>query len=79
MKPFNNSAKFKKDNSVEVKIFCSCCNNSKTFNITRIQYEDWQNNRRLVQDIFPDMDKDMREMFITGICPSCWNKMFSEE
>ncbi len=29
-----------------------------------------------IQDIIPEVDKGWREMFISGICPECWNKMF---
>jgi hypothetical protein len=31
------------------------------------------------QTAFPFMNADQRERFITGICPPCWKKMFSED
>lgn len=33
----------------------------------------------LIQRIFPDMDAGMRERFISGICPKCWDEIMQEE
>lgn len=30
----------------------------------------------LIQDCFPELSADEREMIISGICPECWEKMF---
>ena len=30
----------------------------------------------LVQDCFPYLSADEREMLISGICPQCWDNMF---
>ena len=35
--------------------------------------------RPLIQKAFPDLPIDEREMIKTGICPTCWDKIFSEE
>lgn len=32
--------------------------------------------RRLVQDIFPDLDADRREFLISGITPEKWRETF---
>jgi hypothetical protein len=32
----------------------------------------------LIQDIFPDMPVDLREMFISGMCRTCWDKVFRD-
>ena len=32
-----------------------------------------------VQDVFPDLTVDQREMMISGISPEEWDEMFSEE
>jgi len=31
-----------------------------------------------VQDLFPDLSVDEREMIQTGICPECWDSLFTE-
>jgi hypothetical protein len=33
----------------------------------------------LVQDAFPEVPKEYREMFISGTCPKCWDDMFNNE
>jgi hypothetical protein len=33
----------------------------------------------LIQDAMPDVSRDMREMFISGTCPKCWDAMFNNE
>lgn len=37
------------------------------------------NKGAYVQDAFPELDADMREMLISGTCPDCWEKMFGDE
>tara|TARA_R100000008_G_scaffold85411_1_gene75260 strand:- start:3302 stop:3499 length:198 start_codon:yes stop_codon:yes gene_type:complete len=33
----------------------------------------------LIQNAMPYLSADEREMFISGICPICWEKIFGEE
>lgn len=35
--------------------------------------------RRLVQDIFPYLTPQDKEMFISQVCPTCWEDMFPSE
>lgn len=37
----------------------------------------WEDGE-LVQNAFPYLSADEREMLISGICPKCWEKMFGE-
>lgn len=32
-----------------------------------------------IQRVFPDMDAGLRERFISGMCPECWDKIMKEE
>ncbi len=32
-----------------------------------------------IQHIFPNMEPAVRERFISGFCPDCWDKIFKEE
>lgn len=34
---------------------------------------------RKAQEAFAGLPPELREMFISGTCPSCWDKMFPEE
>jgi hypothetical protein len=33
----------------------------------------------LIQDCFPELPPEKREMLQTGICPGCWEEMFGPE
>ena len=33
-------------------------------------------NGALIQNAFPNVDADMRELIQTGICSKCWNEIF---
>lgn len=60
-----------------VKIGCVDCGDVTFIPCTVDQIE-----RRLdgesVNTAFPEMGLDLREMFISGICPKCWNKIFGD-
>lgn len=32
-----------------------------------------------VQDAFPTLSEEEREIILTGICPECWDIMFDED
>ena len=38
--------------------------------------EFWMPNRRKIQDLFPYLTNAERELFISGTCEECFNKMF---
>jgi hypothetical protein len=40
--------------------------------------ERWREGE-LIQDVFPDMSVNDREMLITGTHPACWDKLFPGE
>lgn len=41
--------------------------------------DKYQRGEGLIQDIFPYLSIDDREMLLSHICPECWSKMFKEE
>lgn len=43
------------------------------------QYKKWKHQEDLVQNIFPEIKPEIREMLISGICPTCWEKMFGSK
>ena len=43
------------------------------------RYDRWQFGGQCVQNVFPDMSAELREVLVTGIHPGCWNEMFPEE
>lgn len=63
---------------VDVGFRCTSCGQAI---IVRVSEEGLAKYKKggLVQDCFPELDAGSRELFITGICSECFDKMFSEE
>jgi hypothetical protein len=63
-----------------VRITCTCieCRKPHRFDMPE---EDWfagiaaLNRGELVQRAFPNLDRDHREMFLSRICPSCFDSI----
>lgn len=66
-----------KINYKEVCVITSCpyCGKANEIEVNEMDYFDWDDGE-LVQDAFPYLSVEEREMLISGICPTCWNKMF---
>ena len=60
--------------------FCPFCGQMYGIAVNEDDFWDWQNGAS-VQDAFPYLFADDREMLISGICPTCWERTFgnSEE
>ena len=61
---------------VEVVTVCPICGGANYIAVNEMDYLDWQDGM-LAQDAFPYLNADEREMLISGICPSCWSRMFA--
>lgn len=66
-----------------IKITCTCC--KKPVEIPGVDAEKLEAIRvgrsigMSIQGIIPELSPDYREMFISGICPTCWNNMFGSD
>lgn len=69
-----------KINYKEVCVITSCpfCGHAHEVEVNEVDYWDWQDGV-LAQDAFPYLSADEREMLISGICPTCWDKMFRDD
>ena len=54
---------------------CECCGKSSVVLLPRIRFERWQSGQ-LVQDVFPDLSADLRELLLYGTHPACWVVMY---
>jgi len=61
-----------------VDVTCKKCNVNHTITLDKERYIKWQTRTR-IQEVFPEMDIDTRELLISGICGSCFDKLFSED
>ena len=60
---------------IELKRNCPVCRRTQVVGVEQEDYDKYQNGM-YVQDAFPYLRAEQREMFITGICSECWKKMF---
>lgn len=66
-----------KVNFKEVGIITRCpfCGHAHEVEVNEMDYWDWEDGM-CAQDAFPYLSADEREMLITGICPTCWERTF---
>lgn len=69
-----------KINKKETTIVTTCpfCGHTNFIEVNESDYFDWDDGA-LIQNAFPYLSADEREMLKTGICPTCWEKMFGGE
>lgn len=57
---------------------CPYCGKDNFIEVVPEDYENWQKGE-LIQNAFPYLSANDREMLKTGICPKCWDRMFPPE
>ena len=62
---------------------CIHCRQTGTVMVDEEKYREFKQTpkhlRRLIQDIFPETSRDLREQLMTGVHPECFQEMFGEE
>lgn len=59
----------------------STCNETVKLKVRKQDWTEWtgdNSTRRNIQDIFPYLNPDEREMLLSQICPTCWNRIFGD-
>ena len=70
---------------MEIRAKCvQCGGTGVVYNIDENDWVSYLNEKRLVQDVFYDLDDNDREVIVGArsgmyICPTCWDLVFSEE
>ena len=54
---------------------CPFCGEYHEVGVSEADYWNWQGGE-LVQNAFPYLNANARELLISGICSECWDKMF---
>jgi len=59
-----------------VEVQCKPCSFCKKQSVLLVSYEGYLKYREgaFIQDAFPTLSADARELLITGTCPSCWEE-----
>lgn len=62
---------------ITIDIQCIVCNEIHFIQVREDDYQRWESGE-LVQRAFPYLNAADREMFISGVCGVCFDKMFAE-
>ena len=64
----------------EVTFTCVSCNKEIPVKVNGADYIYWRYNRQdLVQNIFPHLTPDERELLISGMCGKCYDELFQDD
>jgi len=64
---------------IRVGARCRMCSKVVTLDLTDeefVRYQAWEQRKMLIQDALPNVSPEVREVFISGTCGECWNRMF---
>ena len=64
--------------TVAIETRCPFCGKTAIVEVPTDGFIAWQFGAT-VQKAFPKLDADIREQLVSGICPTCWDKMFGGE
>ena len=64
------------NDTVAIETRCPFCGKTAIVEVPTDGFIAWQGGAT-VQGAFPNLDADTRERLVSGICPTCWDKMFS--
>lgn len=57
---------------------CTNCGRTFEIEITEDAYQQYLNGE-LIQYAMPDLGAGLRELFISGLCSDCWDRIFEGE
>src|SRR5215475_9698452 len=65
-----------KEGHVYAQINCRWCPVQVDVPIHQDRFDSWMAGH-MIQDAMPELSPDLRELFITGTCPTCWEEMYN--
>lgn len=60
---------------VKIQKKCQICGTTKIFELSRTSWYKWKEGM-LIQQAFPNLSADDRELLISDICGHCFDKLF---
>jgi len=63
---------------VSIPVTCSNCGKRVFIKVFPEDLTKFQNGA-LVQEAFPYLEPEKRELILTGLCPDCWDQNFDED
>lgn len=62
-----------------IEVTCISCGSKHIIIVPTEGYKLWRSGQMHIQDALPGLSADEREMLLSGICPTCWDKLFGGE
>jgi hypothetical protein len=62
---------------INVVTTCPICSNSHDVDVPYEGYMAWRKGM-LIQQAMPELSATLREMLMSGICGTCWDRSFGE-
>jgi hypothetical protein len=56
---------------------CRICRKEFKINVKKADYDAWKNGEKLIQQAFPYLTDNEREVLISGICSPCFDELLS--
>ena len=56
---------------------CPLCREETAITESEEKYRVWRSGAP-IQDVWPELDVDVRELYISGTHPECWDELFGE-
>lgn len=66
------------ERNITVDCVCPICSQTSAVLVELEGYAAWFNGT-LIQTAMPYLSANERESLMTGICPACWDNMFSDD
>ncbi len=54
---------------------CMICGHGSQTRVDWLKYHRWQSGQ-LIQEVFPQLSAEQREVMVSGTHPYCWDKMY---
>ena len=58
---------------------CRLCGSSHSVTVNPKKYVQWKSGKGFIQDLFPELSEDARELLISHTCGNCFDKLFPRE
>ena len=63
---------------MEISCKCRICKEERIVKVSEQSLKLWKSGMH-IQDAMPEVSVDDREMLMSQICPTCWDRLFGEE
>lgn len=58
---------------------CRYCISEFEILVNEINFKKWENGEGYIQDLLKENSTAERELFISGTCDNCWQRMFGDD